>query len=43
MRPRDGARADLYVVDPGEDAWSLFWIVAAARLSAAGPRRRRRP
>ncbi len=43
MRPRDGARADLYVVDPGEDVWRLFWIVATARLSAADPRRRRRP
>ena len=42
LRPRNGARADLYAVDPVEDAGRLFWIVATARLSAAGPRRRRR-
>lgn len=35
--------ADLYVVDPSRDAWRLFWIVAAARLSAVGRRRRRLP
>lgn len=30
---------DLYVLDPAEDPWSLFWTVVAARLAAIEGRR----